>query len=70
MTHVTCVNVKSSAKLPGLGRDLLEVGLFLGEDSHTEVSVLVRFEGGRDDQVLAGRETEPAADFSQVDERF
>lgn len=48
----------------------LNISLFLREDSDTEVSVLVGFEGGRDDQILSGRQTEAAADFSQVDEGF
>lgn len=51
-------------------KNSLEVGLFLGEDSDTEVSVLVGFEGGRNNQILSGRQTEAAADFSQVDEGF
>lgn len=45
---------------------VLKVGLFLGEDSDTEVSVLLWFKGGGDNQVLSGRQTEAAADFSQV----
>lgn len=48
----------------------LEVGLFLAEDPHAEVSILVGLEGGRDDQILAGRQRESAAHFPQVDEGF
>lgn len=50
--------------------NLLEVSLLLGEHADAEVSVLVGFEGGRDDQVLAGRQAEAAADFTQVNEGF
>jgi len=50
--------------------NLLELGLLLGEDADAEVSVLVRLEGGRDDQVLARRQAEAAAHLSQVDEGF
>lgn len=50
--------------------DSLEVGLLLGEHSDAEVSILLRLEGRRHDQVLAWWQREAAAHFSQVDEGF
>lgn len=50
--------------------NVLELGLFLREDSDAEVSVLLRLEGGREDQILPRGQTEAAADLSQVDEGF
>lgn len=44
--------------------------LLLGEHPDAEVSVQVRLEGGRDDQVLARRQLEARADLTQVDEGF
>merc|ERR1719427_826 len=40
------------------------------EDSEYDVSLLVLLEGGGDDQVVAGREAEPARHLPQVDERL
>lgn len=44
--------------------------LLLGEHPDTEVSVDVRFEGGRDDQVLSRWQFEAIAELTQVDEGF
>ena len=43
---------------------------FFGEDSDDELSLLVRLEGGRDDDVRAGREPEPDGHLAEVDERL
>ena len=40
----------------------------LGKDSQDKISLLVGFEAGGDDQIVARRELEPAGDFPQVDE--
>lgn len=48
--------------------DSLGLGLFLREHPQDEVGLLRRFEGRRDDQVLARREAEPGAHLSHVDE--
>lgn len=47
---------------------LLELGLLLREHPDTEVSVLVGFESGGQDQVLPGGEAEAAAHLPEVDE--
>lgn len=46
---------------------LLHLRLFLGEHTHTEVSVLVRFECGWDNEIFSRRKFEAGADFSKVD---
>lgn len=46
----------------------LEISLLLGEHPQTEVTVLVRLEGGRDDKVFARRQREATAHLAQVDE--
>lgn len=51
-----------------LSRNSLELCLFLREDANTKVSVLVGLEGGRDDEILAGGQTETRANLAQVDE--
>lgn len=50
------------------GEDLLKVDMLLREDPDGEVAVLVGLEGGREDEVLPGREAEAVAHLSQVDE--
>lgn len=47
---------------------LLGLCLLLGEDSDAEVSVEVRLEGGRHDQILSGWQFEARANLPQVDE--
>ena len=49
---------------------LLGLSLLLREHTDAEVSVEMRFEGGRDDQVLSRRQLEARADLTQVDEGF
>lgn len=49
-------------------RVLLGLCLLLGEHSDAEVSVEVRFKGGRDDQVFSRRQFEARADLTQIDE--
>lgn len=52
--------------LPGL--DSLSLRLFLCEHPQDKVGLLRGLKGRGDDQVLAGREAEPSAHLSQVDE--
>ena len=40
------------------------------EDSQYKVSLFVRFEAGRNDQIIARREFEPPRHFSQVAEKY
>lgn len=47
---------------------LLCFSLLLREDTQAEVTVLIRLEGGRHDQVFASRQLEACADLTQVDE--
>ncbi len=47
---------------------LLGLWLLLREHSDAEVSIQVRLEGGRDDQVFSGWQSEARADLTQVDE--
>lgn len=42
--------------------------IFLGEDSQTEIPILVGFEGRGHDDIFSGRELEPVQHFSEVDE--
>lgn len=48
--------------------NLLEIRIFLREHPHIKVCVLVRFEGGGNDQVFPRRKTEVVAHLSQVNE--
>lgn len=48
----------------------LRVSWFLREDSEDKVSLLLGFEGGRDDDVLPGGQLEARAHLSQVDEEL
>lgn len=48
----------------------LGVGGLLRENPEDEVSLFVRLEGGGDDDVFAGRQTQARADLPQVDEEL
>ncbi|KAF3837221.1 hypothetical protein F7725_004685 [Dissostichus mawsoni] len=44
--------------------------MLLRENSEAKVGLFVRLEGGGDDDVLPGRQTQPRADLPQVDEEL
>lgn len=51
-------------------RSLLRCALLLREDPEDELSLLVGFKGGGDDDVLSGRQTETLCHFPQVNVRL